>query len=59
MQSIDSKTLQLQSRRDELRAEVEDLIANQCPWCGDIMIKLIDKPFIEDSEFDAINEEWL
>jgi len=59
VQSIDSKTLQLQSRKDELRAEVEDLIAGECIHCGDIMIKLIDKPFIEDSEFDAINREWL
>lgn len=59
VESIDSKTLQLQSRKDELRAEVEDLIAGECIHCGDIMIKLIDKPFIEDSEFDAINREWL
>ena len=59
VQSIDSKTLQLQSRKDELRAEVEDLIANECIHCGDIMIKLIDKPFIEDLEFEAINRDWL
>ena len=59
VQSIDSKTLQLQSKKDELRAELEDLIANQCIHCGDVMIRLIDKPFIEDSEFDAVNREWL
>ena len=57
--SLDSKNLQLQSKKDELRAELEDLIASQCIFCGDVMIRLIDKPFIEDSEFEAVNSEWL
>ena len=59
LSSLDSKNLQLQSKKDELRAELEDLIASQCIFCGDVMIRLIDKPFIEDSEFEAVNSEWL
>ena len=58
VQSVDSKVLRL-SRIDRLRAEMENMIASECIHCGEIMIKLIDKPFIEDSEFESLNNEWL
>lgn len=56
--SVDSKTLKM-SRKDQLRNDLETLIASECVHCGDIMIKLIDKPFIEDEDFEAVNQEWL
>lgn len=57
VKSIDSKSLKL-SRRDLLRQELEELIGFECPLCGEMMIKLIDTPFIEDAEFEALSEEW-
>jgi hypothetical protein len=58
VQSVDSRSLKL-SKKDQLRAELDDLIASECLHCGDIMIKMIDKPFIEDEDFDRITNEWL
>ena len=58
VQSVDSKTLRI-SKKDQLRAELEDLIASECIYCGDIMIRLIDKPFIEAADLEAANAEWL
>ena len=42
-----------------MQAEIDDLIAAECMFCGDIMIRDIDKPFIEDSEFQSVINEWL
>ena len=55
---IDSRSLKM-SKRDQIRAELDDLIASECIYCGDIMIKLIDKPFFEPEEYEKINEDRL
>ena len=47
------------SRREQLRSELDDLIASECVFCGDIMVKSIDKPFIADEDFDRVLAEWL
>ena len=31
----------------------------ECVFCGDIMVKSIDKPFIADEDFDRVLAEWL
>lgn len=59
VQSVDSRSLVKMSKRDQLRAELDDLIAYECIRCGEMMIKLIDKPFISQAEFDKINQDWL
>merc|ERR1712029_1130064 len=33
---------------------IDELIASECIHCGDIMIKLIDKPFIEPEDFESV-----
>ena len=59
---------------------MDDLIASECVFCGDVMIRSlveektfesddmasnlltlrnIDKPFIDDQEFDRVIAEWL
>ena len=43
----------------QVQAEIDDLIAAECPFCGDIMIRNIDKPFIEDADFQRVINEWL
>ena len=58
IQSVDSRSLRL-SRKDQLRAELDDLVALQCIHCGDIMIRMIDKPFISDDNFDNAVKDWL
>ena len=57
VQSIDSRSLKM-SRKDTIRAELDELIASECIHCGDIMIKLIDKPFIEPEDFESVSQEW-
>jgi len=57
-QSVDSRSA-APSRGDQARAEMDDLIASQCLFCGDVMVKSIDKPFVEDDEYDEVMREWL
>jgi len=47
------------SRKEQARNELDDLIAHECIFCGEIMIKMIDKPFIDDQEFNSLMQEWL
>ena len=47
------------SHREQVRAELDDLIASECVFCGDIMVKSIDKPFIGDEDFERVLAEWL
>lgn len=42
---------------DQLREELDDIVASECVLCGDIMIKSIDQPFIGDEEID-IATSW-
>ena len=43
----------------QAQAELDELIASECVFCGDIMVRNIDKPFIEDQEFDKVMAEWM
>lgn len=38
---------------EQLREELDDIVASECVLCGDIMIKSIDQPFIGDEEIDV------
>ncbi|XP_052823980.1 vacuolar protein sorting-associated protein 18 homolog [Octopus bimaculoides] len=40
-------------------AELDEIIGAECIYCGDMMIKLIDKPFIEADEMDQAANGWL
>lgn len=41
------------SKIEQLREELDDIVASECVLCGDIMIKSIDQPFIDDEELDV------
>ncbi len=57
VQSVDSRSLKL-SRKDQLRAELDNLVASECIHCGEVMIKMIDKPFISNDNFDRVMQDW-
>ncbi|CAG8483434.1 620_t:CDS:10 [Paraglomus occultum] len=39
---------------DQLKDELDDLVASECILCGDIMIKTIEEPFISPEETDLL-----
>lgn len=44
------------SQRDNIRNEIENILAAECLFCGEHMINQIDKPFIED--WNRVNIDW-
>lgn len=44
--------------KDKVKSELDSIVAAQCFYCGDLMIELIDKPFIADEDYDRIRKEW-
>lgn len=44
------------SGRDQLKAEIETILGSDCLFCGEIMIKSIDQPFIND--WEKVNSDW-
>jgi vacuolar protein sorting-associated protein 18 len=36
------------------QAALDDVLAADCPLCGDIMIKSVEKPFVQPGELDVI-----
>jgi len=40
------------STTDILKNELDEYIASECVFCGDVMIKSIDKPFVSSTEPD-------
>lgn len=43
-------------KRDNIKNEIETILAAECLFCGENMINQIDKPFIED--WDRVNLDW-
>ncbi|CAG8443951.1 10866_t:CDS:10 [Ambispora leptoticha] len=39
---------------DQLKDELDDLVASECILCGDIMIKSIEQPFIKEEESEIL-----
>ena len=42
-----------------LKSELDDLVASECVYCGDVMIRMVDKPFISDQDYDTVVRSWL
>eukprot|EP00249_Psilotum_nudum_P014604 c24909_g1_i1 orf=639-3668(-) len=40
---------------DQLRAQLDDAIAGECPYCGELIINEIALPFISSEEQDLVN----
>jgi len=39
---------------DKLRAQIDDAVAGECPFCGELMIKEISEAFISSEEIDSV-----
>ncbi|XP_027053569.1 vacuolar protein sorting-associated protein 18 homolog [Pocillopora damicornis] len=44
--------------RETLKNELDELIASECPFCGEIMIRSVDQPFISPDEYESVLESW-
>ncbi|XP_064478428.1 vacuolar protein sorting-associated protein 18 homolog [Ornithodoros turicata] len=47
-----------QSTREKLMNELDDLVASECLYCGEIAIQSIDEPFICPEEFEEVVNDW-
>jgi len=39
---------------EQLRAQIDDAVAGECPFCGELMIKEISEAFISSEEIDSV-----
>lgn len=44
--------------RHVVRAQLDDVVACECLYCGDRMVDSIDKPFIPDHDWIKVLDEW-
>lgn len=44
----------VKTRIEKLKSDLDDLVANECVYCGQIMIDSIDQPFISLDENDMV-----
>ncbi|KAJ0027124.1 hypothetical protein NQD34_018124 [Periophthalmus magnuspinnatus] len=45
--------------REQIKSDIDDIIASECVYCGELMIKSIDKPFIDPDKFEEEKSSWL
>ena len=53
--AMGENTKTLQKKREQLKKEIEEIVADDCVYCG-LMIDTIDQPFVED--WDQVNVDW-
>ncbi|XP_043280093.1 vacuolar protein sorting-associated protein 18 homolog isoform X2 [Venturia canescens] len=44
--------------KEQIKADIDELVASECLYCGDLMIESIDKPFIEEENYERVMAEW-
>ncbi|XP_062858441.1 vacuolar protein sorting-associated protein 18 homolog isoform X3 [Trichomycterus rosablanca] len=48
-----------QGSREQLKSDIDDIVASECAYCGELMIKCINKPFIDPQKFEQEMSTWL
>ncbi|KAG7461333.1 hypothetical protein MATL_G00208930 [Megalops atlanticus] len=48
-----------QLSREQIKSDIDDIIAAECVYCGDLMIRSIDKPFIDPQKYEQEKSSWL
>jgi len=46
------------STRDQIKSDIDEIVASECVYCGDTMLKLIDVPFIPEDDYMKVQREW-
>jgi len=46
-------------QEQSLKEELDKLVASECVYCGDVMIRMVDKPFVTDDDYDSVIQSWL
>ena len=44
--------------RDVVKANIDNIVASDCYFCGDYMVDSIDKPFISEADYGRVMKEW-
>lgn len=47
------------NQREEIYSKIDDIVAGECLLCGQYMINMIDKPFIDPKEMNFAMKGWL
>lgn len=42
-----------------LKSELDELLANECPWCGERILRTIEEPFFDPLNYEAVFHSWL
>jgi len=45
-------------QQQTLKEELDDIVASECVFCGDIMIRMVDRPFVTDDDYDSVVQSW-
>ncbi|KPP69938.1 vacuolar protein sorting-associated protein 18-like [Scleropages formosus] len=48
-----------QLSREQIKSDIDDIVASECVYCGELMIRSIDKPFIDPQKFEEEKLSWL
>ncbi|KAM8920736.1 vacuolar protein sorting-associated protein 18 homolog [Pelodytes ibericus] len=48
-----------QQSREQIKADIDDIVAVECAYCGELMIRSIDKPFIDPQNYKEEMLSWL
>ncbi|CAI5763982.1 vacuolar protein sorting-associated protein 18 homolog [Podarcis raffonei] len=48
-----------QLSREQMKADIDDIVAAECVYCGELMIRSIDKPFIDPQRYEEEMQSWL
>jgi hypothetical protein len=43
----------------QLKGELDNLLASECPWCGERILKSIEQPFIDRLQYEQVYNSWL
>ena len=43
---------------EQLQEELDRSIASECMYCGDVMIKAVELPFLDDKELMSEAQSW-
>ncbi|XP_067129232.1 vacuolar protein sorting-associated protein 18 homolog [Centruroides vittatus] len=46
------------NNREKLMANLDKIVGSECLYCGDIMIRSIDIPFITAKDYTEVTKEW-